>query len=86
MRVVFAGTPAFAERALAALLDAGHEIRLVLTQPDRPAGRGMRPAESPVKRLAAARGLKVYQPANLRDATSVQAIGAARPDVLVVAA
>ena len=86
MRIVFAGTPAFAERALAALLDAGREISLVLTQPDRPAGRGMRPAESPVKRLAMDRGLKLYQPADLRDATSAQTISAARPDVLVVAA
>lgn len=86
MRVVFAGTPAFAERALAALLDAGHEIQLVITQPDRPAGRGMTTAESPVKRLAAARGLTVFQPPNLRDAMSLQSIGASRPDVLVVAA
>lgn len=86
MRVVFAGTPAFAERSLAALIDAGHEIALVMTQPDRPAGRGLRPAESAVKRLAAARGLSVYQPAHLVDATSVATIGATRPDVLVVAA
>ncbi|MBI3376087.1 MAG: methionyl-tRNA formyltransferase [Betaproteobacteria bacterium] len=86
MRVVFAGTPAFAERALAALLDAGHVIPLVLTQPDRSAGRGMHPAKSPVKRLAVARGLTVFQPVTLRDATSVQAIRASRPDVLVVAA
>ena len=86
MRIVFAGTPAFAQRALAALLAAGHEMSLVLTQPDRPAGRGMRLVESPVKRLARDRGLEVYQPASLRDTASAQAISAARPDVLVVAA
>lgn len=86
MRVVFAGTPAFAGRALAELLDAGHEIPLVITQPDRPAGRGLSTAESPVKRLAAARGLTIYQPPGLRDSTCVETIGASRPDVLVVAA
>jgi len=68
------------------LLDAGHEVALVLTQPDRPAGRGMRPAASAVKRLAQARGLEVFQPESLRDAAARVRIAAARPDVLVVAA
>ncbi|MEX1073586.1 MAG: formyltransferase family protein, partial [Burkholderiales bacterium] len=86
MRLVFAGTPAFAERALAALLDAGHELALVLTKPDRPAGRGLRPAQSAVKQFAAARGLEVLQPATLRDPATQARIAAANPAFLVVAA
>ncbi|HEX6265509.1 MAG TPA: methionyl-tRNA formyltransferase [Burkholderiales bacterium] len=86
MRLVFAGTPEFAERALALLLGAGHEISLVLTQPDRPTGRGLRAVPSPVKRLALARGLEVFQPESLRTAESLDRVRAARPDALVVAA
>jgi methionyl-tRNA formyltransferase len=86
MRLVFAGTPEFAERALAALLAAGHDIPLVLTQPDRPAGRGMRLTESPVKRRALSAGIEVFQPASLRDAAALERVRATRPDVLVVAA
>ena len=86
MRLVFAGTPEFAERALARLLSAGHEVVLALTQPDRPAGRGLRPGSSPVKRLAAARGIEVLQPPSLQRAAEVERVRAARPDALVVAA
>lgn len=86
MRIVFAGTPAFAETALAALLAAGHEIPLVLTQPDRPAGRGMHPAQSAVKQLAARRRIAVFQPPSLRDGAGTEVIRSAGPDVLVVAA
>ena len=86
MRLVFAGTPEFAERSLAGLLDAGHQVALVLTQPDRPSGRGMRPAQSAVKRLALERGLEVFQPATLKDPASLRRIVEAQPDVLVVAA
>lgn len=86
MRIVFAGTPAFAERALAAVLDAGHDIALVLTQPDRPAGRGMHAATSPVKQLALARGLALHQPATLKEPAAAAPIAAAQPDALVVAA
>jgi methionyl-tRNA formyltransferase len=86
MRLVFAGTPEFARRSLAAILDAGHEVALVLTQPDRPSGRGMRPAESVVKQLARERALAVFQPATLRDPEGLARIVAAQPRVLVVAA
>ena len=86
MRLVFAGTPEFAERSLAGLLAAGHQVALVLTQPDRPSGRGMRPAHSAVKRLALERELEVFQPATLKDPASLSRIVAARPQVLVVAA
>lgn len=67
MRLVFAGTPAFAACALEAILAAGHQVGLVLTQPDRPAGRGMALRPSEVKRVAQARGLPLSQPATLRD-------------------
>ncbi len=86
MRIAFAGTPAFAERALGALLAAGHTIALVLTQPDRPSGRGLRPAASPVKKLAGARGLEIFQPATLKDPAALERLAAARPEMLVVAA
>jgi methionyl-tRNA formyltransferase len=86
MRIAFAGTPAFAERALDALLAAGHEIVLALTQPDRPSGRGLRPAASPVKKLAGARGLEIFQPQTLKDQSALDRLATARPEVLVVAA
>ncbi len=86
MRVAFAGTPEFAARALEAIVAAGHEIVLVLTQPDRPAGRGMRQQQSPVKQFAAGLGSPVVQPASLRDPASWLPIIQAAPDVLVVAA
>ncbi|MDP2794992.1 MAG: methionyl-tRNA formyltransferase [Sulfurisoma sp.] len=86
MRIAFAGTPEFAAVALEAILAAGHDVRLVLTQPDRPAGRGQQLHSSPVKRLAGKHGIAVHQPERLRDpATHVPLIEAA-VDVLVVAA
>ena len=66
MKVVFAGTPEFARVALEALQNAGFEIALVLTQPDRPAGRGMKLQASPVKQFALAHGVPVAQPRSLR--------------------
>ena len=94
MRLAFAGTPEFACRALAALHAAGFELALVLTQPDRPAGRGLKLHASPVKTFAVEHGLPVVQPRSLRldgkfadDAQAARAaLLAARPDVLVVAA
>ena len=86
MRVAFAGTPAFAATTLEAIAAAGHEIVLVLTQPDRPAGRGMAPAKSAVKQLAERLGAPIHQPERLRDAESQAPLREARPDVPVVAA
>ncbi len=86
MKVSFGGTPAFARAALQAILDAGFEVPLVLTQPDRPAGRGQKLQPSPVKQLALERGIAVYQPARLKDPVTHQAIAAAAPDILVIAA
>ena len=86
MRIVFAGTPHFAARALAALKEAGHDILLVLTQPDRKAGRGMRPAMSPVKQLALEFGLDVVQPPTMRDTLIFEQLRAAASEAMVVAA
>ncbi len=86
MRLVFAGTPAFAAIALEALIHSEHQIVLVLTQPDRPAGRGMKIVASEVKQLAQKHGLRTSQPATLRDADAVKAIAKVGADALVVAA
>jgi methionyl-tRNA formyltransferase len=94
MRVAFAGTPEFAQVALAQLLTAGFRVPLVLTQPDRPAGRGLKLNPSPVKALAMEHGIAVAQPRSLRldgkypdDAAQARAaLQAAQPDVVVVAA
>lgn len=94
LRLIFAGTPDFAQVALQALHDAGHDIVLVLTQPDRPAGRGMKLHASPVKQLALQIGAPVAQPRSLRldgkypedAAAAKQSILDARADACVVAA
>lgn len=86
MRLIFAGTPEFAATALRALLAAGHDIPLVLTQPDRPAGRGMKLKMSPVKEVALAAGLNVVQPENLKSAEAQQLIRSQQSEVMVVAA
>lgn len=86
MKLVFAGTPAFAAVALKALIDAGHAVTLVLTQPDRPAGRGLKPRPSAVKQVADDRGITVLQPATLKNEAAVAAIAGEQPDAMVVAA
>ena len=86
LRVGFAGTPAFAAEALAAILAAGFAVPVVLTQPDRPQGRGLRVAPSPVKELAVAHGIPVLQPATLKTPEGRAEATAVRIDVLVVAA
>ena len=86
MRVGFAGTPAFAARALDAIVAAGYKVPLVLTQPDRPKGRGLKLEASPVKALAASLGLPVLQPATLRTGAARAEALAIPLEVLVVAA
>ena len=94
MKLVFAGTPEFAREALAALHNAGHDIALVLTQPDRPAGRGMKLQASPVKQWALEHGVPVAQPRSLRldgkypeeAAAAREALLAAGAECMVVAA
>ncbi|MDH4107379.1 MAG: methionyl-tRNA formyltransferase [Gammaproteobacteria bacterium] len=85
-RIIFAGTPDFALASLRALVDARILPVAVLTQPDRPAGRGRRLAASPVKKFATARQLPVLQPATLKDAGIVARLAGLRPDLIVVAA
>lgn len=94
MRIVFAGTPEFARVALEAILHAGHDVPLVLTQPDRPSGRGMKLRPGPVKEAAIERGIPVTQPRSLRldgrypeDAMLArQALLESAPQLMVVAA
>ncbi|NOS98926.1 MAG: methionyl-tRNA formyltransferase [Methylotenera sp.] len=86
MKIIFAGTPEFAVPALAALIEAGHEITMVLTQPDRPAGRGMQLKASPVKQLALAHHLNVFQPESLKPADVQAHIAAVNADAMIVAA
>jgi len=86
MKIIFAGTPEFAVPALAALIAAGHEIVMVLTQPDRPAGRGMKLRASPVKQLALEHKLPVYQPESLKPDAVQAVIAAVQCDVMIVAA
>ncbi|MEO8133302.1 MAG: methionyl-tRNA formyltransferase [Betaproteobacteria bacterium] len=86
MRVIFAGTPAFAARALEAVLAAGHEVPLVLTQPDRPSGRGQQVSQSAVKKLAAARNIPVYQPERLATDAQRAPLLQVPANVMVVAA
>lgn len=86
MKIIFAGTPEFAVPALAALIQAGHEVVMVLTQPDRPAGRGMKLKASPVKVLAEQHGLHVFQPETLKDAEVQAHIREVNADAMIVAA
>lgn len=86
MRLIFAGTPEFAATALQALIQAGHDVALVLTQPDRPAGRGMQVKPSAVKVLALQYGLNVAQPINLKDLATHVTLAAIQADVMIVAA
>lgn len=85
MKLIFAGTPVFAAQALAALLPE-HEILAVLTQPDRPAGRGMQLTASPVKQLALQHNLPVWQPTTLKTPDIQAELAALQADVMVVAA
>ncbi len=85
-RVLFAGTPEFALASLEALTHAGIVPLAVLTQPDRPAGRGKRLTASPVKQFALEQGIEVMQPATLKDRATVMRVAAFEPDILVVAA
>ncbi|QIW15188.1 methionyl-tRNA formyltransferase [Pasteurellaceae bacterium RH1A] len=86
LRIIFAGTPDFAATHLQALLDSDHEVIAVYTQPDRPAGRGNKLQASPVKLLAEANGLPVYQPKSLRKEEAQAELAALKADVMVVVA
>ena len=86
LRLIFAGTPAFAATVLDAVVQAGHEVALVLCQPDRPAGRGQRLVAPPVKQRALELGLAVGQPARLRDEADRELLRAAAADLMLVVA
>ncbi|MFR9704607.1 methionyl-tRNA formyltransferase [Aeromonas sanarellii] len=86
LKLIFAGTPDFAARHLAALLSSGHEVVAVYTQPDKPAGRGQKLTASPVKELALAHSLPVYQPASLRNEAAQAELAALGADLMVVVA
>ncbi len=86
MRIVFMGTPDFAEASLKKLIDENFNVVGVFTQPDKPKGRGMELSFSPVKELALAHGLPVFQPVKMRDGTALEQIKALAPDILVVVA
>ncbi|HEB57372.1 MAG TPA: methionyl-tRNA formyltransferase [Gammaproteobacteria bacterium] len=86
LRLIFAGTPAFAASSLQALLDAGHRIIAVYTQPDRPAGRGRKLQASPVKILAQAQQIPVYQPENFSANSDIETLQQLDADLMVVTA
>ena len=81
MNIVFAGTPDFAVPTLKALLASAHRVHAVYTQPDRPAGRGRKPAASPIKQCALAHTLPVYQPETLKHAEAE--LAAMKPDAMI---
>ena len=86
MKLIFAGTPVFAAQALSAILAAEHQVALVLTQPDRQSGRGMAVHASPVKELALANGIEVFQPPTLKDDAAQQRLRDVGADAMIVAA
>lgn len=86
MKVIFAGTPAFASVALAALIQSSHQVIAVYTQPDRPAGRGLKLTASPVKELACQHEIPVYQPLSLKDTKEQDNLRLLNADVIIVAA
>jgi methionyl-tRNA formyltransferase len=86
MKLIFAGTPDFACESLKAMVAAGFLPALVLTQPDRPAGRGKKITASSVKKFAAEQGLRVQQPETLKNAAVVAELAVLKPDLLIVAA
>ncbi len=84
MRALFLGTPDFAVPTLRAMLETGVEVSGVITQPDRPAGRGQKESASPVKRMALERGLEVFQPLKIKDPEALGYVRRAAPEVIVV--
>ena len=86
LRVVFMGSPAFAVPSLDGLLDAGHDVVLILSQPDRPAGRGRQPTPPAVAAFARERGLPLFQPPSLKPPEAFARLREAAPDVIIVAA
>ncbi len=86
MRILFMGTPEFAVEQLRRLVETGHEICGVFTQPDKPKNRGMKMTFSPVKEYALTHGLEVYQPTKMRDGSALEIVEKLQPELTVVAA
>ena len=86
MKIIYMGTPDFAAVSLNALLDAGYDVMAVFTQPDKPKGRGHKLAFSPVKEIAVAHDIPVYQPTTLKNEEIQQVIRDMAPDMIVVVA
>lgn len=86
MRILFMGTPDFAVASLRRLVEDGHEICGVFTQPDRPKNRGHKLMFSPVKQYAVEQGLTVYQPLKMKDGTALATVRELNPELIVVAA
>lgn len=86
MRVIFMGTPDFAVGTLQAIYEAGHEVCLVVTQPDKPKGRGHAMQFTPVKEYAVEKGIEVFQPVKIKEAEAVEKLRSCQADIMVVAA
>ena len=86
MRIVFMGTPEFAVPCLQKLIDCGHEVSGVFTQPDKPQGRKMILTPPPVKQLAVENGIPVYQPTKMKDGTALEMLKEANPELVIVVA
>ena len=84
MKIVFMGTPEFAESSLAALLSSRHQVIGVFTQPDKPKGRGYKLVPPPVKELAMAHSIPVYQPQKMRDGEALSILQELQPDLIAV--
>ncbi len=86
MKVIFMGTPDFAVGALEAIIDAGHDVVLCVTQPDKPKGRGKTMQYTPVKECALAHGIEVFQPAKVKETVNIEYLKKFNPDIIIVAA
>ena len=86
MRILFMGTPEFAVASLKRLVEDGHDVCGVFTQPDKPKNRGMKMTFSPVKEYALSQGLTVYQPLKMRDGEALGIVQQLQPELIVVAA
>ena len=86
MRIVFMGTPDFSVPALKAIVEAGHQVTAVVTQPDKPKGRGGKMQYTPVKEAALAHGIPVFQPVKIREAQAVEELRKYNADIMVVIA
>ena len=86
MRIIFMGTPDFAVPCLESLIDAGHNVAAVFTQPDKPVGRKQILTPSPVKACAVSHNIKVYQPEKIKNSNALEIINSINPDVIIVVA